>query len=459
MNKPKIIFEVLTILIFIGVLLRFYNLRNNIQFDFDQENSLAFPAKSILIDKHPTLIGPKTGIGDLYIEPLYYYLVALFYGLFHLDPIAGVLLADTLSLFTIFFGFILVKKLFNIACAYYFALVWGCSSFILFIDRTPWNPNLLPISSLLVFSGLWMLLYLNKLSGWLTISLGLILGLNSHFSVIFLIIIVFIVTLLNRKIVNKFSILSFLMIILSLSPLIIFNFRHSLLLQQNLIKFVTMSTPGIMPAFNKIIPLTLYLLETIGRVILSDIPSWKTQIAGIFYIIALIYYSSDSQISKFNKVFTIYLAVYLLGFTIYQGSIPNYYFLGIIPPASIGYALLISRIFQKIPLFLVLVILIYSANLIRSYTEVSKNNPASLANKQKIVATIKENAHDQPVSVIYDMDIGWSYGYNYLFYYYKVNKVDSPNALLQYRISYPVRRFPGKPDYIYGDIALIKEAK
>lgn len=457
MNKKLILFSIFSVLIFLGIFLRFYNLRSNIQFDYDQENSLAFPAKSILIDRHLTLIGPKTGVGDLYLGPLYYYLVAIFYGIFHMDPIAGVLLGGTLTILFILLSFILIKKIFNLNIAYIYTLTYASSSFLVDKDRTPWNPNLFPLSSILVFFGLWMALYNNKKYGWIAIALGLIIGMNSHFSVIFLLAVVLILSVLNKSIINKFSGFAFMLIFLSLFPLIIFNFKHDQLLTNNLLNFVykSMITSG--NNHINILSLTLYLMETIGRVLVTDVPSVVTQSAGIVYILTLIYYHKDPLISKFNKIFIIYLVVYILGFTIYNGSIPNYYFMGFIIVALIGYSLIIGKVIQKFPLILLLLFLQVSSNSIRSFYEVSRHLPGSLADKQSIVKAIKKLSQNQPISIDYNMNTGWSYGYKYLFYYYQINIVENKLSKEKFMISFPQSQLKVKSDYVFGDIALTQE--
>lgn len=457
MEKNKILFILIGIFVFFGIFLRFYNLRNNIQFDFDQENYLAFPAKNILVDHHLTLIGPKTGVGNLYIEPLYYYIVALFYAIFNMDPISGSLLAGTLATFFILLSFILNRSIFNLEKGLYFALIWSASARLIDWDRTPWNPNLLPIASILVFIGLWVIVYKSKNYGWIFLTLGIIMGLNSHFTSLFFIAVTVITLILHKKTNNKYFIICLAFVFLSFIPLFIFNVRHNHLLYHNLLNFLVTSTQRSGSFLGNIIPLTLYLLDTIGRVILLNITWFVTQLAGVIFLLLLFYFHKDQQIQKFIKLFVIYLLVYIIGLSFYKGDIPNYYFLGLIPPALIGYSLIISKISRVIPFFSFLLILISIANLIKGYNIVNRNNPASLANKQAVVTKIKELSDNKPVNIIYNMDLGWHYGYEYLFYYYKVNFKPENKNTLKYIISFPSKLAPNSPHYTFGDIALTEE--
>jgi len=450
----KFLYVVFPLLILAGIFLRFYNLRYNTQFNWDQENSLAFPAREILVNHHFPLIGPRTGVGDLYLSPFYSYLAALFFGLFQMDPIAGTVLAATLSIITLILGFILVNKVLNFSIAFYFTLIWSVSTFIVSLDRIPWNVNLFPIASLLVFFGLWLSFTEEKTKGWMLTGLGLFLGVNSHFSVLFLFITALIFILLNRKNLDKSIFIAFFLLFLGLLPLILFNFRHQFLLTHNLAKFIAPSVTKIEYIPTRIMEVSAMILGTIGRLIFFDGASWIQQTIAILFLLSLVYLRKDYQMKKFTKIFTLYLLVYSFGFSLYSGSTPQYYFVGLLPIIAIGLSLLFFKIqekFSKLPLFLAV---FFSIILFRSYLMVSQINPQSLGAKQKIISKVKEVANGQPISVAYDMDLGHSFGYNYLFDYYKVRKSAVGRQDYTFWISYPTSRFPGKPDYSFGDIAL-----
>ena len=157
----KILYPITFFLIISGIFLRFYNLRYHTQFDWDQENSVAYPARNILMTGKMPLIGARTGIGNLYLAPLYSYLAALFYNAFKMDPVAGAYLAAIISVVTILLGYLLTKKIFGQNIAYLFTLFWATSPFVLMFDRIPWNVNLFPLASLLTICGLFTVLNRN----------------------------------------------------------------------------------------------------------------------------------------------------------------------------------------------------------------------------------------------------------------------------------------------------------
>lgn len=439
----KIIHWLLFCCILTGIFFRFYNLRYNSQFTWDQENSLAFPAWEILVKHHFPLIGAKTGIGDLYLSPYYSYLAALFYWIFRLDPIAGAISSGVLSTATILIGYLCVKKMVHKQAAIYFALIWAASPFILELDRIPWNVNLFPLAALLSLS-----------DGWFLIGSGLFIGLNAHFSALFLfaILIVLFVSKKNQR--KNILIGSLIALTVGLSPLIVFNFRHGNILLTNLEKILSGSITSIDKLIARFIAVLFTELEVLGRFIVSDGPAWLQQTIAILFIFFLHLSRKEAHVKKYISVFSLYFIVYLLGYTIYSGALPEYYFIGLVTVAAVGWGILLSRLVQihssvRVPLLLISLVLI-----LQGHEMLKDTNPQSIGVKQDVVKIIKENVKNQQFSIIYDMDLGWSFGYEYLWHYYGLEEQKKTQAENIYWLSYPKSRFPGNPDVIISNIAI-----
>jgi len=450
----KFIYIIFSLLIFIGVILRFYNLRSNTSFNWDQENSVAYPAKEIIINHHFPLIGPRTGVGDLRLGPFYFYLAALFFAFFRMDPVSGAILAASLATLTLIISFILIKKIFSQPIAFYFVLIWATSTFVIFLDRIPWNVNLFPLSSLLITSGLWLLLKGERNRAWLAVGLGLFLGVNSHFSVVFLICTILIFLILNKRFVDKSIYILFILVFLTLLPVLIFELRHNFILTNNLFKFSSGFITSPLQLFNKTVNTISITLETVGRILLFDGPKWVQEMTTFTFLSTLVFLRKESQIRLFLKVFSIYLAVYILGFVFYSGVISEYYYIGLLPITTIGYSLVLSIIQRKFPSFYIYLIILFSVILFRSITIVHQENPQGLKVKQTVVEKIRDLSGGEPIMVVLDMDLGHSFGYDYLFDYYKIRKIPQKESGNILWISYPVSRFPSRADYIFGDLAL-----
>ena len=99
-NKVLVIFLFITA---IGLYLRFYNFENTISYGWDQARD-AWKTRDIL---HGQLVldGPKTGIGQFHLGPLWFYLLAPFYYITGLDPVGAQYLNIIIKIFN--FGAIL----------------------------------------------------------------------------------------------------------------------------------------------------------------------------------------------------------------------------------------------------------------------------------------------------------------------------------------------------------------
>lgn len=454
MIKNKILFLILCLFIIVGIIFRFYNLRYNTQFNWDQENLLAYPARSIIIDHKLTLIGAPTGVGDLRIGPLYSYLAAVVFFFTNMDPIAAPILSGLLSTITVTVGILIIKNITNIETALYFVTFWLLSPFILSFDRTPWNVNLLPLGSVLVSGGLWMV-YLNlQKHGWFLAGLGIFIGLNSHFSAIFLIIISLLVAFDTRKVLKRYILFIPSFLILGLAPLFLFNFRHGNLLINNLFTFTNSSMAEPSQILNGFIRSTSLTLETIARLIIPSGPSryqvlFASILLSVFFII-----KGDKKFNFYKRLLFIFLVTYILGFSFYKRHIPDYYLLGIVPIFALGLAQLTYILVRRSRLLFIPIILLLIFFLYDNYKFVNKYDGNSLGYKQAIVQAIKKDAGDMIVDINYDMEFGWGVGYNYLFDYYNIKKSDKLDKDNMYWISYPKQKFPGKPDFISGDLAL-----
>src|SRR5581483_6758929 len=102
----------------IGFYLRIYGLENYSQFGWDQVDN-AWAAKNILVD-HKILLSGMVAKGNsgIYIGPLYYYVISIFYFFTSLDPIASIIFAALTSVFSAFVVFFVAKKLFSTRVAF-----------------------------------------------------------------------------------------------------------------------------------------------------------------------------------------------------------------------------------------------------------------------------------------------------------------------------------------------------
>lgn len=465
----KIIRVFLTASILIGLMFRLVNLRSNTIFNWDQENSLSYPVKQILLDHHYPLIGASTSVGNLHLGPLYPYLAVPIYAVFHMDPIAAPVSAFIFSLITMFIGFSLTYYFLNFDLALIYTSIYSVSALTISYDRIPWNVNLFPLASLLVFYGLWGLLTIREKThnkqdkqnflgihrhnlSYILIGLGILLGINSHFSVIFLMLIV-ISFLLTHRIFNHKIYITILIVFIAFFPLIFFELRHNFLLLSNVQTFSKTSFIDFSKLFYNSISILSLILTSGGKVILYQGTNWSQSGLTLLLITFLYFLSKKADIFAYLKISLLYFIIYILGLTLYSGIVSEYYLVGLLPVFILGYAIVIDNLIQAKNNYQIILMLFFTISILYSYSTVKQNTPFSLGYKQQVIEYIKNKYPNSPVQLVFDMNLSESFGFNYLLDFYNVNKSDD-NTVNKIWISYPVNRFPGKPEVLIGDYAI-----
>ena len=75
-------FALLLLILIIASFLRFYNIVDFLHFANDEARD-AFIVKNMFLHKSLPLLGPEASIGHFHLGPIFYYLLAPFYLIFH----------------------------------------------------------------------------------------------------------------------------------------------------------------------------------------------------------------------------------------------------------------------------------------------------------------------------------------------------------------------------------------
>ncbi len=211
-------------IIILALFLRLNNVSYQAPFDWDQNRDYQEVAK--IASGKLTLIGPVArGEGGFFLGPLYYYLLAPSFVLSGGDPIALPVTSIILDVAAVLLLLYLGKYLGNHKFGYILALLYSVSPSAVDAARVSWNVALLPLWIIA------MLLFLVK-PKYKIIDLflgGLLLGSSWHIHAA-LIPLALIMILSRYRAIPLFS-LRFLWLILGylimLSPLVLFDIRHS----------------------------------------------------------------------------------------------------------------------------------------------------------------------------------------------------------------------------------------
>lgn len=242
--KDKYFIAVLVVFL-IGTVLRFYKLGEYTTFLGDQGRD-ALIIKRIVTLEHLPAIGAPTSIGQVYMGPFYYYFIAPWLLLFNFQPVG---LATGVAFFSslyILINYLIVRELFNKTTALISTVLIVFSSSLIEFSRFSWNPNLLPLFTLLT---VYFVIKSAKTGRWYYFALaGAFVSFSTqlHYLALFMLLpvgLLYLIQLLRKK-VGLFNCLMFAVSCLIFSaPLIFFELRHNFLNTANLASLIKYQDP------------------------------------------------------------------------------------------------------------------------------------------------------------------------------------------------------------------------
>ena len=236
-NKKETI--LLIAILLLGSFLRLYRIGEYMTFLGDEGRDVII-VRRFLVDFDLMLIGPGTSIGNMYLGPLYYYMMAFPLWLFNYSPVGPAVQVALLGVVTIFMVWYITRKWFPVKGINYAglvaALLYAIAPTVIIYSRSSWNPNVMPFFALLTVYSIWKV-WKEKKYWWLMVaSISFAFAMQSHYLGLLLLPVLGIYWLLtfgkvkkNKKVLKVFkkaSVLSGLVFAFLMSPLVIFDYRH-----------------------------------------------------------------------------------------------------------------------------------------------------------------------------------------------------------------------------------------
>ncbi len=333
-------------LIAIVAFLRLYRFEGFVTFLGDQGRD-AIIVKRILTLEHLPAIGAPSSVGQVYLGPFYYYLIAPFLLIFNFNPVGLAYGVAFLSIIGISLSLLIIRKETNLFITLFFGLLLAFSFPLIELARFSWNPNLLPFFAFLTIYFYYR--WITKLKAKDSILFGTFFAFSFqlHYLAFFMFptfTFFYIYQMWKSKkkrrllVQTSFAFLSFLFFA---SPLIIFDFRHNFLNSKNFLALL--QTGGITSgsAYN------FRLIDTIQFFITHSTQISLNQISAVS-ILLLVLVLGLVIIKKYSSLFAgIHLAniiFYLLGFALLQSPRHLHYF----GPVYVSFYLLISYLLLPI---------------------------------------------------------------------------------------------------------------
>jgi len=156
----KFEFIFLLLILAVGAFLRFYRIGEYMTFLGDEGRD-AIIVRRLLVDFDLILIGPGTSIGNMYLGPLYYYLIAPSLFIFNFSPVGPSIFVAALGVLTIWFIWFVAKDFFAEGrydgglAGLVASGLYAISPTVIIYSRSSWNPNVMPFFSLLAVWSIW----------------------------------------------------------------------------------------------------------------------------------------------------------------------------------------------------------------------------------------------------------------------------------------------------------------
>lgn len=355
-----------------AVFLRFYNLANSMMFQGDQGRD-AMVVANIFKDLDPVFIGPVTSIGNMYLGPFYYYFMLPFLFLSYPSPIGPVYAVAGLSVATVYLLFKITKELFDKKTAILATTFFTFSAGVVNLARFSWNPNPAPFFSLLMFYFSY-LAWKKNTTYWLLVSVCFSILIQLHYVTLLSLSgagIVFLIQLIEkvRKNKNKFFkaeknfikhvFLAVFIFILSLTPLVLFDFKHNFLNAKSFSKILVKEESFDLQrkkgrqGFSAVTKFFTIDLKDRASQILFE-PSFGVNkinhpllfvalVVTIFYLI-----KNKAKFKNGEKVLLAYLIPGIIGVSVYQHQVYEHYIAYLFPFVYIFYGLFFAKFKNKL---------------------------------------------------------------------------------------------------------------
>lgn len=444
--KNRNFFLVLGI-IFIGLLLRFWNFHNLFYFAIDEEKA-AYIIKGIITGTHFPSVGHPSSIG-FRLGPLLYYLIAPIYKIFGPHPVNW----GFLSVFASLLSMILIYKIGAKIDKYtgiFSLLLYNFSYLNVLYDRRGWQVS---FHSLIALTILYSLLKIKDGKQKYLFLLSLALIAASQFEVatlLFIPLVIIIWFVLKLKLKRQTILICIILFLLSQAGLIIFDARHNFLNTRYLINYfkpaakerIAKNTPlsGIRKVYlaHNLIPSTFA-----GTLFASSEPNVAIQYANCpqylelkqsqtplilkltviviflspFYFMLNKWKKQNDETVILNTIY-LYFIIIFSGISIYtyifHGEMAEFYLLSSFAYFFIILGFLLSKLFKsKIGIIVILFLIIFATNNIQKLF--LSNNPYGLDNKKAAVNYSLSIVGNQPFMLDSFQTCWYSGGYRYLY--------------------------------------------
>ena len=224
----------------ISTFTRFYRLPATVTFLEDEGRDVLIEHR--ILTGNAVALGPQTSTGNMYLGPFYYYFTAPALFIASGDPMGPIVLIALTGVVTTYLFYSFVSGWFSHRVGIISAILYAVLPAAVYMSRNSWNPNLVPLITLLFIKVMEMLVSKKELKYFLL--LGLLGGVlvQLHYMVLLLLGIsaLYLIWFFRKNIIffAKGAVLTVVGFLLPLTPFILFEFKNDFVNTQALVKFV-----------------------------------------------------------------------------------------------------------------------------------------------------------------------------------------------------------------------------
>ena len=434
--------SVLLLIIFCGVILRVYRLRELFHFTFDEE-VFAFVGKRMFVNHHIPLIGGVTPF-HVHVAPYFYWISGVFLYLSKLNPIGWGVVAAIFSGIVMLVLYQTGKELFNKYVGILAVFLYSFSFYQNVFDRHYWGLIVDGLVSLLSIYSLHKIIKGNQQYLYL-LAVTLVFGMHADLTALALFVLTGIAFLYFRPVVSKKVLAKALLIFLvSFLPLVIFDLRHNFVNSRGFLQYFdelktvqkksVTTTP--LDSFLFLPRITARLMYPFGDHDLAKLYSYCSQhvysrvmatpilvafVVVFLFTILVLYTFKEKQKNLYGlklilfAFFSTYLGVIFYG-SFLKGDLFDHYLAPLFPLFFLVIAFFLFHIGKKSKIILLVFLAIFVIT--NSQYVVTAQHRFGYQDKVSAVQWAIQETRDQP----FELDVissCFAYnGYRYLFYLY-----------------------------------------
>lgn len=450
-EKNKFEFALLLFILLFALVLRVWKIDQYLPFLGDEGRDVRV-VRRFITHFDLMFIGPRTSIGDMYLGPLYYYLISPFLFLWNFSPVGPAVFVSLTSVVTVFLIWHTVREWFGKYGAMASAFLYAISPIIILNARHSWNPNIMPFLALLSIYSIWKVWEKREFKWLLVIGASFGAIIQSHYLGLLIaptIAIFWAATLYKLSKSNSKKVRPFIyytsgaliIFLILMFPLFLFDWKHG---WQNTIALKTFffnrqSTVSAKP-WNAIPQLwPLWQEQIVIRLLTAKNSQVGTVIGAIFVLVSSYYGYLYYKVKNWDKLDVLSLlalwgVVGLLGIGLLKQAIYDHYFGFLFPLPFILFGFLFEE-FLKRKLKIIAVIILTILIVINFKANPLFDPPQNqLKRVQDIDQNIISDSQNKPFNFALIAKQNYEEGYLYYFEMWKaqvreINPQDIPGTL------------------------------